>query len=135
MVGRREGEEGNLEGRLRELTKVQEKVVGMNRGLQRELRESERKIMELEREVQRSVCHTQQENIAKIKESSVRLKDSALTLRNNKENTRENPPNPLKSLERKKQSASQGQIRKTGVGRAVSTATLTLARKLMTKPL
>jgi hypothetical protein len=116
---------------------VQEKVVGMNRGLQRELRESERKIMELEREVQRSVCHTQQENIAKIKESTVRLKDSALTLRANKENTRENNPkdNPLKSLERKKQSASQGQIRKTGVGRAVSSATLTLARKLMTKPL
>lgn len=35
------------ENKYRELQKVHEKVVGMNRSLQKELRESEKKIMEL----------------------------------------------------------------------------------------
>jgi hypothetical protein len=35
------------EGKYRELQKIQEKVVAMNKSLQRELRESEKKIMEL----------------------------------------------------------------------------------------
>jgi hypothetical protein len=39
---------------------VHEKVVAMNRALQRELREGEKKIMDLEREVQRNVCASQQ---------------------------------------------------------------------------
>jgi hypothetical protein len=70
------------EAKYRDLQKVHEKIVAMNKSLQRELRESEKKIMELEKEVQKSVCATQYENMMKVKESSIKLKESSLKMLN-----------------------------------------------------